>query len=320
MTRSTANTVSVIVPCLNAGGYLEACIASILEQRGDFDVVEVLIVDDGSSDEATSNALRAVSRIARVATLRNRGRQGAAGARNTGIAHASGTWLAFLDADDWWPQDSLALRFNALEKFPDATWFGGDFCDVHAGTEATSVGRFARNIQNYTFLSPAYDSPKHPLLFATPLEQFLVAAPTNTCVTLIRRDVIVAHGGFAEHLLRAHDFHLWLRLAATPVPFVFVPHILAYYRHHAFNSTRSVSHTLEWRCAALRDLLHRDALATYRRTLAEQLASASLSLSYEYRAEHRFKDAARCALSSVAREPGSTRAWKTLIASLMWRA
>jgi glycosyltransferase involved in cell wall biosynthesis len=320
MIGSTANTVSVIVPCFNAGAYLEPCIASIFEQQGPFEVVEVLIVDDGSTDQVTLNALRTVSRIPSVVILGNTRRKGAAGARNTGIDRASGTWLAFLDADDWWPKNSLALRFEAVDMFPGAAWVGGDFCDVADDAQPTGEGRFWRNLKNYPFVAPAYNSPKRPLLFETPLEQFLVAAPTHTCATLIRRDVALAHGGFAEHLLRAQDFHLWLRLAATPVPFVFVPHVLAFYRHHTSNSTRSASHTLEWRRAALHDLLHIDAFAACQRALAHQIGAVSLALSYEYRKERRFREATRSALSSLAREPASVRVWKTLLASLLCRA
>lgn len=124
------NTVSVVIPCFNAGAFLEVCVASIVAQQGPFEIVEILVIDDQSSDLETLAALRTVSRVERVLILSNQARKGSAGARNTGIRHAKGEWIAFLDADDWWPKDSLSRRFEALQHYPDATWVGGDFGDV----------------------------------------------------------------------------------------------------------------------------------------------------------------------------------------------
>jgi glycosyltransferase involved in cell wall biosynthesis len=314
------NTVSVIVPCYNAGDYLDECVASIGRQSpGPFTLLEAIVVDDGSTDGATRRALELVSRHSAVRVIENEGRKGSAGARNTGVRHARGDWIAFLDADDWWSDDSLLRRFLALEDFPGARWVGGDFCDAETSSPSSRIGRFEQRLTNYPFLAPAYVPIRRALVLANPLPLFLVAAPTHTIVTMVRRDVLNAHGGFAEHLLRAQDFHLWLRLAAD-VPFLFVPQVLAYYRHHGANSTRSASHTLQWRSIALRDLLKNDRMREVRRELTQHLASASLALSYEHRKERNTWPAVLSSLRAIECQPSSLPAWKSLFASALGRS
>jgi len=313
------NGTTVVVPCLNAGSYLEKCISSIGEQQeGRFELLEVLVVDDGSTESTTLAALERISRNPLVRVLRNERQNGSAGARNTGVRHARGEWIAFLDADDWWPRNSLYERFDALAVHPEATWVGGDFGDVTSEDDLPEVGRFESRLASYPFLAAAYHPIKRPLLLDSPLNQFLAHAPTWTGVTLLRRDVISSRGGFAEHLLRAQDFHLWLRLSAQ-VPFLFVPQVLAFYRHHATNSTKSTSHTLQWRGRALEDLLDRDSMRHVRSHLAHHLSATSLALSYEYRRERESSLAALAALRAIRHRPRSLPAWKSLIASVCGR-
>ncbi|MES2682303.1 MAG: glycosyltransferase family A protein [Pseudomonadota bacterium] len=98
--------ISVIVPVYNGEAYLGECLASIAAQN--LRPVEVIVVDDGSTD---GSARLATAQGARLLQQANRG---PAAARNAGIAAASGELLAFLDADDIWPADSLSLRCQCL--------------------------------------------------------------------------------------------------------------------------------------------------------------------------------------------------------------
>ncbi len=309
-------TVTVVIPCFNSGAYIDECVSSIKHQSpGDFQVVEVLIIDDGSTDPVTVGRLKELPEDPLVRVLKNTGRKGAAGARNTGISHARADWIAFLDADDWWPPDSLKIRFAALKCNPTAVWVGGDFCDVTFGVVPNEIGRFRAAVAQYPYLAPAYEQAQ-PLLLSDPLDQFLLATPTNTCVTLIRATVLRSEGGFSEDLLRAQDFHLWLRLAAAH-PFLFVPNILAYYRHHSNNSTRSVSHTLEWRAIAVRHLLKLNQLKRAKDRLRNQLAVTMLSLSYEYRREQSFSKATLAAIHTLRHPRTLGEGMRSLVASLL---
>ncbi len=99
---STAD-VAVVIPAYNAEKLLPRALRSVLTQT--VAPREVLVVDDGSSD-GTSDVARSFGAPVRCIRQEN---AGAAAARNRGIAEATAEWIAFLDADDWWEPERLAL-------------------------------------------------------------------------------------------------------------------------------------------------------------------------------------------------------------------
>ena len=105
--------VTAIVPCYNSARYLAESLASALQQDRPPD--EVVIVDDGSTDDSASIAAGFGPRVrcARQEHL------GISAARNHGIALSTGDVIAFLDADDVWPATSLSVRLAALEAHPE---------------------------------------------------------------------------------------------------------------------------------------------------------------------------------------------------------
>lgn len=108
-----APQVSVIIPCRNAEDYLEKAIRSVLNQ--DFRDVEVIVVDDCSTDSSAQIVSRLASRDARVRLLKGRG-QGPGAARNDGIHRARGTYLTFVDADDLVLPGAYSLMVKAFES------------------------------------------------------------------------------------------------------------------------------------------------------------------------------------------------------------
>ncbi len=110
----TSPTVSVIIPTYNFGNFVEDAVSSVLKQ--DVPGIEVIVVDDGSTDDT-------VERLARIADPRLRTvrleHQGVGAARNRGLSMARGRHIAFLDADDRWRPGKLARQIALLESEPD---------------------------------------------------------------------------------------------------------------------------------------------------------------------------------------------------------
>ena len=105
-------SVSVVIPIYNSGRYLREAIDSVLAQT--CSPLEVLVVDDGSSDEGPQLAARYGPPV-RVIAIPHRGHPAA---RNAGVAASAGDFLAFLDADDLWTADKLRLQIEAFAANP----------------------------------------------------------------------------------------------------------------------------------------------------------------------------------------------------------
>jgi glycosyltransferase involved in cell wall biosynthesis len=111
--------VSVVIPAYNAEAFIAEALASARSQQ-EAPAIETIVVDDGSRDRTVEIAREA--EVEKV--LIHQTNRGIGAARNTGVAEASGEFLAFLDADDLWPADSLAARFTALSEAGADAAFG----------------------------------------------------------------------------------------------------------------------------------------------------------------------------------------------------
>lgn len=104
--------VSVIIPTYNRGYIIAQAILSVLAQT--YREIELLVVDDHSTDTTATTVAALASNNQRIRYLSHDINKGAQAARNTGIYAAHGAWIAFLDSDDQWFAESLAMRFTAV--------------------------------------------------------------------------------------------------------------------------------------------------------------------------------------------------------------
>jgi len=111
--------ISVIVPCYNAADYLGKCIEQLLCQTIGIDHIEIILVDDASTDEgATKKMIQKYEQqfpdTVKAVFLTQNMRQG--GARNVGIAYAEGEYITFCDADDWLLKETLEHSYHAAKE------------------------------------------------------------------------------------------------------------------------------------------------------------------------------------------------------------
>ncbi|MBD5490364.1 MAG: glycosyltransferase family 2 protein [Lachnospiraceae bacterium] len=118
--RREMKAVSVVVPCYNVSSYLEKCINHLLQQTIGIENIEIILVDDASTDNgATLDIIMKYEREYRdtviAVSLEENMRQG--GARNIGVSHATGEYLIFCDADDWLMPEALEHLYDAAQEY-----------------------------------------------------------------------------------------------------------------------------------------------------------------------------------------------------------
>lgn len=200
-----SHLVSVIIPTHNRAQWLRPAIESVLAQT--YPNLELIVVDDGSTDET---AALLASYGSRLCTL-HQNNCGVSVARNSGFAHSHGDYVCFLDDDDIFLPEKIALQVAGLDAEPNAVL-------VHCGHHLMDEqGRRLR----HTGLLPAGD-----VLAQLSISNFVwMGAP------LIRRTALQEVGLFDTQFSTAADYDLWLRLARRG-PFACVHKILGGYRVH----------------------------------------------------------------------------------------
>ena len=202
--------VSLIIATFNHARFLDAAIDSALAQT--LGAVDVIVVDDGSTDDTPAVLARYAGRV-RVLRQPNRG---LAAARNAGLAAARGTYVAFLDADDVMAPTKLAAQLEVLERSPTIGW---TYCDVLIETVATRTTVTAS--ERFGYGARALDGWLFPELIHG---NFIPAiAP------MIRRTALDAVGGFDERLTALEDWDMWLRLSLLAEA-RYTPAVLVTYR------------------------------------------------------------------------------------------
>jgi len=150
------------------------------------------------------------------------------------------------------------------------------------------------------------------------LARSLATQGSITMKWLFATDDAVQLGGFDESLRRANDYHLWVRLAME-ADLWFVPKILALYRQHEGNITKSPGPPRDSTLRALRRLLCDPAFVPYRRAIRSRMASFLRSQGAYFRQHGSFLRASRSYAHSIASAPGKPRGWLGLAATMIRR-
>lgn len=211
--------VSVIIGTYNRAELLRDAVDSVLKQT--YHDWELLVVDNGSTDQTRTVA--AGHRDARVRYILNEKPTGSCAApRNLGMQQAQGRYLAFLDDDDVWYPDKLAVCVRELEARP----------------EAALVCHAQRVVQDGRFVTVSIWGPWSPDMYERLLYDRNYLSPG---AVVISKDALSAVGGFdtREEYLGCDDYDLWIRLARAGGVFLFIDDVLAEFRITGFNGSIS---------------------------------------------------------------------------------
>ncbi len=217
--------VSLVIVCYNQARYLPEAIQSALAQTYQF--VEILVVDDGSTDE-TAQVASAYPRVRCI----HQGNRGLAAARNTGLRHSVGEYIVFLDADDRLLPGALQEGMHCFGEFPDSAFVSGAYHNVFSdGSPApTDPQQFVEADHYWRMLQGNYIGMHAAVMY--------------------RREKIVAVGGFRENLPACEDYELYLRMMRR-WPVRVHPGMVAEYRQHDTNMSKNLAMMLECALAVL---------------------------------------------------------------------
>ena len=210
--KSDSTLVSVIIPNFNYGHYLDEAIESVLNQT--HPAIEVIVVDDGSTDNSIEIANRYLTRI----TFISKANGGVSSARNVGIANATGSFICFLDADDFWETDKVEMQLKkALEGKFGLIYSGILECDSRLIAVREIPPTFQGNCEEKYRFRPGS-----------------AVAILGTSTALISRDVLDEVGLFDLELNTSADWD-FLRRISKVTDFGYVSSPLVRYRRHATN-------------------------------------------------------------------------------------
>lgn len=216
--------VSIIIPTYNRSDILCRAVRSIISQT--YDDFELIIIDDASTDD-TPNAIGAIddNRIIYHRKIKN---EGGARARNTGMALASGDYIAFLDSDDEWMPEKLEKQVSLMER---------------SEAFVTYTGFIIWNDKTKEVIEE-----RHPKWSGDILDELLKWNCVGTTSTImVRRECFETVGGFDENMPQSQDWEMWIRLAKE-YRFDYIEEMLCrYYVHSGSQITDDVTKELRAR-------------------------------------------------------------------------
>ena len=295
---------SVVIPAFNAAATLARAIGSVRAQS--WPAHEIIVVDDGSTD-ATAEVARQSGEAVRLIRQKN---CGVSVARNAGAAAATGEWLAFLDADDWYAPDRLMLHAEWIADDPGLDFLTGDYeyRDDAGSLLGTSM---AQHTSGRMLLAKAAGATRVVMETPSELAAFVADHFGDTHTLSVPRARFVELGGYPTGFKVCEDVHFLTRLVARSRRIGVVCQSLGAYVIHGGSATRRdpVAAQRE-NVRTLTDLarLADNFPASVRQGVAARMHGARYNLGCALSKSGQRVAAAKAVLPSLAARPG----WQTL--------
>ena len=189
--------ISAVVPLYNKEDRVQKCLTSIAAQRSS--VFEVIIINDGSTDDSCKVATEALNRLSLCGYVVTQKNKGVSAARNAGVRRAKGDYIAFLDADDEWLPEFIAKMNSLIVDCPDAALYGCAH-SVHWDNEVRIIRPGVRHgfrgyLSNFFYAS-------------------LFGSVANSSKAVVQKKALNQIGGFPTGAAVSEDIYVWMRLAS----------------------------------------------------------------------------------------------------------
>jgi glycosyltransferase involved in cell wall biosynthesis len=245
--------ISVVIPTYNRIALVERAIDSVLRQS--IKPFDIIVVDDGS-DDGTSEMIQKKYRSINLVQQQN---SGVSAARNNGIKHAKGDWIALLDSDDEWTEKKLENQANRLIKNPDYHFCHTNEIWIRNGVRVNQKKRHQK-YGGYIF------------------DKCLDICRISPSSTLFKKNILEHVGWFDTQLPVCEDYDLWLRITADyKILFVDEPLIIKY-GGHTDQLSQSVEGIELFRIKSLENLLANTELSPQKRNLAITMIIKKLNI------------------------------------------
>lgn len=237
--------ISIIVPTYNRQAYLFRAIESILYQT--YSDWELLIIDDGSTDDTGEHVLELIKGNKKVRYVKTPNR-GVSAARNLGINISKGKFIAFLDSDDEWLPNKLRIQMDFLQSNPNLLLVHGEEIWIRKGKRVNQKNIYKKRGGD---------------IFSQCLDLCAISPST----VLLKKELFKERGFFREDFPVCEDYDLWLRITAKyDVGFTTDPLILKYGGHRDQLSTKYMGMDY-WRIKSMVSLLDSPDLSTSKKQL-----------------------------------------------------
>lgn len=187
--------ISIVIPLYNKEKYIERTLKRVLEQT--YQMFEIIIVNDGSTDNSVSNVNKIKDRRIKLYNQKN---SGASNARNNGVKYANGDFIAFLDADDEWDKTYLERIVKLHKNNPDGILYATNYYIMEnkelSMIDYPGITKKEGELENYFISGKIY-------------------TPIWTSAAVIKKDVFNQLGGFNKHCIICEDVDLWCKIALS---------------------------------------------------------------------------------------------------------
>ncbi|HMH57934.1 MAG TPA: glycosyltransferase family A protein [Galbitalea sp.] len=218
--------LTAVLPVFNGAPFIDAALDSIVVQTRKPD--EIIVVDDGSTDDSAAVIAAAKLRLGAIPiVVISQANFGQSAARNTAVDRSSGDLIAFLDQDDRWHPEHLAVLAKGFGSDPSLGWTYSDFDEIDGGSKLIT----RRYLSTHRVAQPKSDVGGY-------LVQDAMILPT---ATVVRTSALRAVGGFDSRLSGYEDDDLFLRLFRAGWTCRFEARALAEFRVHPTSSSGRAS-------------------------------------------------------------------------------